>query len=553
IGGCSKSEIDDGSINSTNAVSFSTSTDKLTKGTVLDNTTAKNYDFGVYAYQTGTYSWSTATTKTEFMNDQLVEYSNDAWTYSPTKYWPASSDDKISFFGYMPMNDGTDTYVATTAATVNNYLPEITFEQVMEAAKMTDFVVGKALDQTKAASTVTIPFNHVLTRLNFSAKTETDLGSGSAVYISDLKILGDESDALYKSGTYTMSADEATNGAWSNPTKIDTNTDLNVTSILNKTDSGIGDPATTVTAVKISTTTQTVILADDEYLFLIPPYGTDGIKTENDIRLELTYEIITYDANSTNTNKLIRNEYTKELSLPVSSLVEGKAYNAVITIGLDDVVLSANLTDWEDEPSVNALPTEVTVSAATDVATNIENAFTNDFTEFTITYEGDDSKLAIDLSSITVDEDNKGMDLVINLPNVDDKVDITIPDGYEGGITIYAPNATVTANVTTASGTQYTDVTVTTKQETFIIPAGVVVNGLTILGGNVEVYGELSGDVVKGKSNTEETTTITFFYGSVKTDATIGDGITVIDDIDAADGLQVGAQDMKEGTTININ
>ncbi|MFR9543819.1 MAG: hypothetical protein SNH27_17470, partial [Rikenellaceae bacterium] len=71
------------------------------------------------------------------------------------------------------------------------------------------------------------------------------------------------------------------------------------------------------------------------------------------------------------------------------------------------------------------------------------------------------------------------------------------------------------------------NVTVTTADQTFIIPEGVVVNGLTILGGNVEVYGELSGDVARGVGNQDATTTITFKEGSTNSTTSIGDNIIV--------------------------
>lgn len=491
IGGCTKSEIDEGTINPSNAISFETSSNKLTKGAVVDNTTVINYDFGVYAYKTGEDSWSSSSTKTEFMINQLVEYTGSEWTYSPTKYWSANADNKISFFGYMPMNEGgKDTDIAATTASVgSDYLPVIAYEQVMDAEKMSDFVVGKALDKTKAESSVVIPFNHVLTRLNFSAKTDKAM-NGSAVYISDLKIIQSKSAALYKSGTYTLAAD-ATNGAWSN--EIVADSDLDVSPILNKTDNNLGEPATVIAAAKISSTTATSILAEDQYLFLIPPYGTTGIKDENDICVELTYEIISYDANSSNANKLFRESYTKELSLPVGSLQEGKAYNAVITIGLDDVVLSANAIDWTEE-NINTVPTDITVNSATDVLTTIESAFANKIKEFTLNYTGDEGALNIDLSAVTK---NLAMNLIINMPKQKDALSITIPNGYTGNVSIYAPNATVTANA--PSGTEYTNLTVHTAPQTLIIPEGVTVNGLTINSGNVTVSGTLTGNVTAGE------------------------------------------------------
>ncbi len=43
-----------------------------------------------------------AASATEFMNNQMVGLDAGKWGYSPVKYWPASSADRLSFYGVFP-------------------------------------------------------------------------------------------------------------------------------------------------------------------------------------------------------------------------------------------------------------------------------------------------------------------------------------------------------------------------------------------------------------------------------------------------------------------
>ena len=63
--------------------------------------------FGVYCWYTGNTAYASGTdiksvTRTILMLNQKVEYKNDLWTYSPSKYWPLNDDDKLTFRAYAP-------------------------------------------------------------------------------------------------------------------------------------------------------------------------------------------------------------------------------------------------------------------------------------------------------------------------------------------------------------------------------------------------------------------------------------------------------------------
>ncbi len=466
----------------------------------------------------------------------------------------------------------------TEVTTTSGSLPSITFSQAMDVEKMTNLTIGQALNQTRSSENVVISFNNVLTRLDFSAKLDSDVDDDNSVSITGLKLLG-SSTRLISEATFTFASD-GTNGVWDTTDGGGTvyGSDLDIAEIVNFTESKYA----------VTSTIAKSLLEGDNYLFLIPPYSKSGIESEGDISLEITYEISAKEGGSASSTA------TKELSLPIGSLVESTAYNIVITIGLDEVTLTADETSWdsdsdeeedpepdpdptpdpdpepEPEPEPDPTPTpdpddddddyyvpstSITTEDAEDVVDGISDAFKYYVDEYTVNYEGDTENLTIAVE-IPTSCYNYDMDIVFNLPDQTNDVTISIPSSYTGGITIYAPQASVTADATATSGATYNDVTVTTAANTLTIPKGVVVDGLTILGGNIEVQGTLKGDVARGASNQDDTTTITFDTITNNKTTSIGENINVkyneavIDD----DGeITVGAQDMTDDETIEIN
>ena len=69
---------------------------------MIDNNVLKTKGFGVFGSYTGRLTYENTTVSPDFMYNQQVVGANDAWTYSPVKYWPNSSADYVSFFAYAP-------------------------------------------------------------------------------------------------------------------------------------------------------------------------------------------------------------------------------------------------------------------------------------------------------------------------------------------------------------------------------------------------------------------------------------------------------------------
>ena len=86
-------------------VGFSTSVGEPTMSRAL--TTDNLTSMGVFASYTGQDDWNATTSKLNFMYNQQVSRANNSspWTYTPVKYWPNTTTDKLSFFAYAPYVD----------------------------------------------------------------------------------------------------------------------------------------------------------------------------------------------------------------------------------------------------------------------------------------------------------------------------------------------------------------------------------------------------------------------------------------------------------------
>ena len=385
LSSCSESAVSEGSQNSKNGVYFAVTASKqtTTKAAAVDKDLVKTKDFGLFAYH-GT-DWATLlkngtgpTIVPNFMNNQVVEYSNDGgWGYTPLMYW---LDDKISFFGYWPKEDGV-----TLASAAENEMPKVEFTQKMDAANMVDFITSYAVDKTKDDGKVTLDFHHVLTRLNFMARADRDLqNKGTHIYITGLRVLGstdNPSSKFFNKATFVLGdGGNDGDGHWliedgDNPTKQDGKLDLNDNdnSILAKTmgiTSEVFDEensqkyASDAVVVK-EDGSETELLGNgsvtyadqttaqkQHYLFMIPPRGNNGIE-DGDIMVELDYDVV-IESSSLGNKGVVFHRNNQRVPLKAGTLVQGKPYNVVFTVGLNPVEVDVDVTDWDTDEIVNA-------------------------------------------------------------------------------------------------------------------------------------------------------------------------------------------------------
>ena len=351
-----------------NAIEFGTylGRDVQTRGTITDNNIL---EFGVFAFYTGNTSWASTGSSLvpNFMYNQSVSRTavGSDWTYNPKKYWPTTNGDKITFFAYAPMASVTNGM--TVSATNNPGTPTVTYTiDSANLENMADFVADAMIDITKEGSTtldsknreVKFELNHELTRVNIQAKLDreafnTTNTNKTKVNITDVKFIGPK---FATSATYTFAQENDDNsttpitkkrGTWSNFTYAQTPFsifDTDDASFINKKiDDDLSSASYNQTGVAVPTNNVVNLFNTNQYLFLIPTYGENGIEA-NTVSMYVTYDIVTIDAALNNGHS--KTTTTKEIVLPATLLKQGVAYNIVLTFGLNEIVLSATVSDW---------------------------------------------------------------------------------------------------------------------------------------------------------------------------------------------------------------
>lgn len=148
--------------------------------------------FGVFAYYTDNGTYNPSTSKPNFMYNQKVEW-DDAWKYTPIKYWPNEKGseesegrtDRLTFYAYSPhvpvvsqgaiqgeASGSTGLDGGIIAISGNDYAggPYITYKQAPGVHDLlyATFVPANHQDQTKQSTSANISFdfNYALARLN---------------------------------------------------------------------------------------------------------------------------------------------------------------------------------------------------------------------------------------------------------------------------------------------------------------------------------------------------------------------------------------------------
>ena len=327
--------------------------DVQSRGVVLDNTNFNQ--FGVFASYTDG-NW-TPNSPINFMFNQVVNKSNGNWTYSPLKYWPADQSYKVSFFAYAPYA-ASENGISLVTQKNGAGAPQILYTiNDADLGKMADFVADVEINHSKEAKdesgidqvkeNVTFSLQHELTRVNILAKLDrnafgaNDVANKTKVNIKSVEFTGTE-DLFAAKGIYTFATENDKRGTWQTTSTQDGDT-INLASILNAQVDRELSPYT-ISGVSVGTTNAVPLFETDEYLFLIPVAGVTGLATAGDVKMKIAYDIVTVDS-------AVNGGYTatpavKEISLPVGALKQGYAYLYTLTFGLNEIVLSAEVSDW---------------------------------------------------------------------------------------------------------------------------------------------------------------------------------------------------------------
>lgn len=458
IAGCSQNEITEISPEANPAVGFSVFTGTQTKGTITDNTGTTGIQttgFGVLAYYTGTDdfgSGSHASPTPNFMWNQKVEYKSSAWSYTPLKYWPNTTDEKISFFAYAPYADtqsaaSSSNGIELTAATASGY-PKITFHWNtttpsagvnLVATNAAQTGGDKTINLTKQTAAVPFKFKHVLSRANFWAKLDGSVNdSETKVFIKGVKLLGTSieapSAANSSSKFYTKATYKWEDGTWdyTDGTQQAAAVELDG-DILNKANPNFGSGSAYTTSSVAVTATAASMFKANQYLFLIPP-AVNGIAASTDIRILLTYDVVTLDTKLDGGKSVI--EAKSVVSLPNETLKGGSAYKYVFTIGLEGVKVSADVENWDaDVNVVDAALTEDAIKDAITAFSTIKGS-TSACTKFSVHVTGTvGSATTLDLSGMTTTNFVAKDCITLDFSDVtgfstSNKITVTAPTGW---------------------------------------------------------------------------------------------------------------------------
>ena len=165
--------------------------------------------FAVYSYYHDNGKFNNASSKPNFMLNQLVEYDGSAWTYSPIKYWPnemggsvSDDTDRLSFFAYYPY--GLDSEVLELSDENHDNAPLMVYTVPENVEDQVDLCAGgciddeghtKVFDTVKQASVnsknpeneeVTITLSHLLTAIKFQIGECVESGRVKKVTVTNV-------------------------------------------------------------------------------------------------------------------------------------------------------------------------------------------------------------------------------------------------------------------------------------------------------------------------------------------------------------------------------
>jgi hypothetical protein len=299
-----------------------------------DGLKASDAGFTVLAYSTGNTAWSdyysTAPATPDFMDNQPVTWNTDRWVYTPIKYWPGAVDgtnpDKVSFFGL-------STVGGATATGVENGNPKIAYTVAATAAAQHDLVADAALDATGADGKVKFQFDHILSRIGFTAKLAADY-TPATITVNSLKVYYAAGE-VNNSGTYTFNTTTTNTDA--------DNWELGAT-YFDEATTGAGDPV--FSGAAILTAAATNLSAPDNFLMHIPQAVEDGnVYVELDWSLKQSSPDLTIP-------------YTTTINLPTVTWAPGKAYTYNFTLALNAVEFDTQIgvNPWGDNKDIPAPP-----------------------------------------------------------------------------------------------------------------------------------------------------------------------------------------------------
>ena len=357
MAGCSQNEVTEVNPDAHPVIGFDVYTGVQTRGaeTNLDALKKENAGFGFLAYKTAdTWTNDDATAVPDFLYNE-----HGTWTtgtpgssgYINTRFWP-TNEDKISFFAYAPYEanpaNGSSKGITLSAQTEEG-APTLDFALKTDDWKdMVDLVTDNRSDiqnQTAGSNagspgTVSFKFSHVLTKVaDIKVKPDQYLGNDIKIYVTNLKLVPGSS-ILQSKAKYQFSDGnwvDATDGASYFTGEQD------LSSFLNKA-TDVSWCGYTTESVDVSNTAATSLFPANEALYFIPVDNGTGTGAKGDLKLKITYDIVTKVSNDAHVKSITE----KEVELPQYTFKKGTAHTYTLTIKLNTIGITVDetITPW---------------------------------------------------------------------------------------------------------------------------------------------------------------------------------------------------------------
>ena len=268
--------------------------------------------FGVFGNYTSTDVTTTTYGENLFKNQQVTYNATaetPAWTYKPVKYWSPAGH--IDFLAYAPFDSNQKLKESSKL--------DFTVNSTITAQK--DLLWANAANKTNTDKPVTFIFNHALSRLGYTVKTNA-AAEGTTITLNQITLAGSNDGAkgaFYSAGIIDLSKTSSTD-LWTN---LNSDTKL-------KFDWVSSNKELSSTETKNDET---------EYLFVIPQNFSQKTTSADALYVVVEYTISYSDQTTMKTKVYQKLEKNFE---------QGKAYTLNLTIGLTPIEFDATVDTWTD-------------------------------------------------------------------------------------------------------------------------------------------------------------------------------------------------------------
>lgn len=285
------------------------------RGSVIDKTEdLQNISegFGVFGNYTSTDVTTTTYGENLFKNQQVTYNATaetPAWTYKPVKYWSPAGH--IDFLAYAPFDSNQKLKESSKL--------DFTVNSTITAQK--NLLWANAANKTNTDKPVTFIFNHALSRLGYTVKTNA-AAEGTTITLNQITLAGSNDGAkgaFYSAGIIDLSKTSSTD-LWTN---LNSDTKL-------KFDWVSSNKELSSTETKNDET---------EYLFVIPQNFSQKTTSADALYVVVEYTISYSDQTTMKTKVYQKLEKNFE---------QGKAYTLNLTIGLTPIEFDATVDTWTD-------------------------------------------------------------------------------------------------------------------------------------------------------------------------------------------------------------